>query len=281
MQYAVDPKGMRAHARYFVIYERQFMNLLNFSQAHLRFEEREVRQGAIAVAIFLAVYAGIFLLRRHVFARLKLLAARTTDPTLHRLIDDMHRHLTGPEIPVLAFYASTRHLDWPFYFHRGITILVIVLVGYRLTRVAQDAATFILRKAILNEKIFNESALRNITLLTNGVFWCAGGLLVLSNIGFNVSAILTGLGIGGVAVALAAQAALGDIFAAIMIILDRPFVVGDSIGLDKDWQGIVENIGFKTTRVRSGTGELLVIPNSVLTTNKLRNFSVGHRQEKT
>jgi small-conductance mechanosensitive channel len=96
-------------------------------------------------------------------------------------------------------------------------------------------------------------------------------LFVLSNLGFNVSSMLAGLGIGGVAVALAAQAVLGDLFSAFAIYLDRPFVVGDFIVVG-DKQGTVEQIGIKTTRVRSLSGEMLVFANSRLTSAEIQNF---------
>jgi len=86
-----------------------------------------------------------------------------------------------------------------------------------------------------------------------------------------VSSMLAGLGIGGVAVALAAQAVLGDLFSALAIYLDRPFVAGDFIVVG-DKQGTVEQIGIKTTRVRSLSGEMLVFANSKLTSADIQNF---------
>jgi small-conductance mechanosensitive channel len=94
---------------------------------------------------------------------------------------------------------------------------------------------------------------------------------VLSNLGFNITSMVAGLGISGIAVALAAQAVLGDLFAAVAIYLDKPFVVGDGIKIG-DIAGTVEHIGVKTTRVRSVNGELLVFPNSTLTSTRIQNF---------
>jgi small-conductance mechanosensitive channel len=78
-------------------------------------------------------------------------------------------------------------------------------------------------------------------------------LLVLDNLGVNVTALVTGLGVGGVAVALALQNILGDLFASLSIVLDKPFEVGDFINVD-NLNGTVESVGLKTTRVRSLTG---------------------------
>ena len=103
------------------------------------------------------------------------------------------------------------------------------------------------------------------------LLWSALLLLGLQNAGVNVSAALTGLGIGGVAVALAVQNILGDIFASVAIVLDRPFVIGDFI-IVGDLLGTVEHIGLKTTRLRSLSGEQLVISNAQLLQSSIRNY---------
>ena len=96
-------------------------------------------------------------------------------------------------------------------------------------------------------------------------------LLGLSNLGFDVTALIAGLGIGGVAVALALQNILGDLFASLSIVLDRPFVIGDFIVVG-DMSGTVEYVGLKTTRVRSLSGEQLVFANGDLLSARVRNF---------
>ena len=101
--------------------------------------------------------------------------------------------------------------------------------------------------------------------------WSAVLILSLDNLGVNVSALIAGLGIGGVAIALALQKILGDLFASLAIVLDRPFVLGDFLALD-DYLGSVENIGLKTTRLRSLSGEQLVFSNADLLASRIRNY---------
>lgn len=101
--------------------------------------------------------------------------------------------------------------------------------------------------------------------------WTAAVLLVVSNMGFDVSTLIAGLGIGGVAVALAAQNILGDLFASASIVLDKPFVLGDFIVVDAE-MGIVEYIGLKTTRLRSISGEQLVFANTDLLKSRIHNY---------
>ena len=103
------------------------------------------------------------------------------------------------------------------------------------------------------------------------ILWSALVLLGLQNAGVNVTALVTGLGIGGIAIALAVQNILGDLFASIAIVLDRPFVIGDFI-IVGDLKGSVEHIGLKTTRIRSLFGEQLVISNEALLKQSIRNY---------
>jgi small-conductance mechanosensitive channel len=101
--------------------------------------------------------------------------------------------------------------------------------------------------------------------------WSFALLLALDNLGFNITALLTGLGIGGVAVALAAQNILGDLFASISIALDKPFIIGDFIVVG-DQMGTVEYIGLKTTRLRSLSGEQIVFSNTDLLNSRIHNY---------
>jgi small-conductance mechanosensitive channel len=101
--------------------------------------------------------------------------------------------------------------------------------------------------------------------------WTLVVLLALENLGFNITTLLAGLGIGGVAMALAAQGVLGDIFASVTIALDKPFAIGDFITID-DIMGTVEHVGLKTTRLRSLSGEQIVLANSDLLKGRVRNF---------
>ncbi len=115
------------------------------------------------------------------------------------------------------------------------------------------------------------TTLRGVTIVSRTVLWTVLVLVALDNLGVNISALVAGLGIGGVAVALAAQNILGDLFASLSIVLDKPFVVGDFI-VTGELMGTVEHIGVKTTRLRSLSGEQLVFANSDLLGSRIRNF---------
>jgi small-conductance mechanosensitive channel len=109
------------------------------------------------------------------------------------------------------------------------------------------------------------------------VIWSLVVLVALDNLGVNITALLAGLGVGGVAVALALQNVLGDLFASLSIALDKPFVVGDNLTIDT-YTGVVEHIGIKTTRLRSENGEQIILSNADILKSRVRNF--GRMQEQ-
>lgn len=116
-----------------------------------------------------------------------------------------------------------------------------------------------------------------ISFIAGVLIWALVLLATLDNLGVNITALVAGLGIGGVAVALALQNVLGDLFASLSIALDRPFVVGDFLAID-NFLGSVEYIGIKTTRLRSLDGEQIIISNSDLLKSRVRNY--GRMRER-
>jgi len=116
-----------------------------------------------------------------------------------------------------------------------------------------------------------ERSLKGILNVIKLAIWGLAVILLLDNLGFKVSAVIAGLGIGGVAVALAAQAILGDLFSYFAIVFDRPFEIGDFIIIG-EYLGTIEYIGVKTTRIRSLGGEQLIFSNADLTNSRVRNY---------
>jgi small-conductance mechanosensitive channel len=120
-------------------------------------------------------------------------------------------------------------------------------------------------------KTFSRQSLKGIITLIKVVIWGIGITFLLDNLGFKISTVIAGLGIGGIAVALAAQTILGDLFNYFVIFFDRPFEVDDFIIIG-DYMGTIETIGIKTTRIRSLGGEQLVFSNTDLTNSRIRNY---------
>ena len=115
------------------------------------------------------------------------------------------------------------------------------------------------------------SATGVITVLVNVVVWLLAAILILDNLGVNVTALVAGLGVGGIAIGLAAQGIFSDLFAALAILFDRPFRVGDAISYGTS-TGTVEHIGLKTTRIRALSGEQLVMANTKLLEQQVANL---------
>jgi small-conductance mechanosensitive channel len=115
------------------------------------------------------------------------------------------------------------------------------------------------------------TALGALGFVAKAVVWTVFLLLVLQNLGVEITAILAGVSVGGIAVALAVQNVLGDLFGSLSIILDKPFVIGDFIVIG-EYSGTVEHVGLKSTRVRSLSGEQLVFSNSDLLSSRIRNY---------
>lgn len=115
------------------------------------------------------------------------------------------------------------------------------------------------------------SVVQGLSFVVRLIIWSIAFLLMADNLGYDVTALVAGLGITGIAVALALQNILGDLFASLSIILDKPFVIGDFI-IVGDLMGVVDKIGLKTTRIKSLSGEQLVFSNSDLLNSRIRNY---------
>lgn len=137
-----------------------------------------------------------------------------------------------------------------------------------------------IHSAIRKRTLRNPAAASSISLLQllgRMILFTIVFLFTLSNLGIKITTIIAGLGVGGIAVALALQRILGDLFSSLSIVLDKPFVVGDFIVIDQ-FMGEVEKIGLKTTRLRSLSGEQIIFSNSDLLATRIRNYKRMHER---
>jgi len=226
----------------------------------------------IALLTFLI---GIFiakLLKRFFFNRLLQWVARTNqciDDCLVRIIEKM-------AIPVLyfgTFYISLRSLTLNPVFSKFLNVLGITILTFYVVRFLISLITYLLNEYWLKKEahIRYESSIRALFPIIKVVFWGIGLFFLLDNLGFKISTVIASLGIGGIAIALASQNILGDLFNYFVILFDRPFEIGDFIIINEH-MGSIENIGIKTTRIRSLSGEQLIFANTDLTGSRVRNF---------
>lgn len=226
----------------------------------------------IAAAVFLATVWAFLVGRRLLLLQLRRWAARTATSVDDFAIELLER-IRMPECYLVGLYFGTRWLALPPRFDATLRTVVLIVVAYRTVNLLSVAVRHAVRLAMLGDEAdpSRRAAAQTLTGLLQFFLWISAGLFVLANLGFNITSMVAGLGIGGIAVALAAQAVLGDLFSAVAIFLDKPFEVGDFI-IFEDAMGTVEQIGIKTTRIRSLSGELLVVANGQLTSTRIRNF---------
>jgi len=175
---------------------------------------------------------------------------------------------------MVAIFIGAQFLTLPPKADRFIDHLTIVAVIAQAAFWASLAIRHWLGREIALKRQTDAGAATTVAVLgffAQLVLWSLVVLLALENLGFNITTLLAGLGIGGVAMALAAQGILGDVFASITIALDKPFAIGDFITLD-DLMGTVEHVGLKTTRLRSLSGEQIVLSNTDLLKARVHNF---------
>ena len=226
-----------------------------------------------ALVIALVSLAGLWSLRWFVRRRLLALSERTETG-----LDDVISHALGQTkllfLLLVALFLGSLALDLSpeldATLGRVAAIALILQAGIwtsaGLTRWLRRY-----RADTLEEDAASVTTMSAITFVGKLVLWTLVLLLVLDNLGVDVTALVAGLGVGGIAVALAVQNILGDLFASLSIVLDKPFVIGDFLAVG-DFLGRVEHIGLKTTRLRSLGGEQLVFSNADLLGSRIRNF---------
>lgn len=212
------------------------------------------------------------LFKKYVLNRLKRWADSTNTSIDDLLVKVIHKSLV-PALYFGAFYISLHTLDFSPRFERGLGIAAIILITLLFARAVILAANYGLQSSLKesHDSEGREKQLKGIHGLINFAIWAIALIFLLDNLGVKISAVVAGLGIGGIAVALAAQAVLGDLFSYFVIFFDKPFESWDFIVIG-DKMGVVENIGVKTTRIRALSGEQLVFSNTDLTNSRVHNF---------
>jgi len=226
-----------------------------------------------ALAIALGIFTAFLLLKRIVIRRLAAYARNTATPLDDFVADALAATWLLLLVP-LALYAAVQVLTLPERAERLVAQLAVIALllqsaiwGHRFVESWMRHTLHVKR----TEDAASASTVGVLGFLARLGLWSFALLLALDNLGFNITALLTGLGIGGLAVALAAQNILGDLFASISIALDKPFVIGDFIVVG-DQLGTVEYIGLKTTRLRSLSGEQIVFSNADLLNSRIHNY---------
>ena len=226
----------------------------------------------ICLGIFFGSVIVLIVFKQIVLSRLQKWSQKTKTTFDDFVVKIFHKNV----IPLLyfgAFYISIQHLVLLDVIKKFVNIVGVIIVTVMAIRLLVALSNYILYTFWIRpeQNEARERSLKGVLSVIKIIIWGIGIVFLLDNLGFKVSTVIAGLGIGGIAVALAAQTVLGDLFSFFSILFDRPFEVGDFVTIG-DYLGAVEYIGIKTTRIRSLGGEQLIFSNTDLTNSRVRNY---------
>lgn len=224
---------------------------------------------ALGILVLFLLVFKIFQLA--ILSRLKKLAKNTETDADDILIEAV-QSLKPPFYYFLSVYFVLPFLEIREDVLNIIKNILIVLIVYQVIRAVLVLVDYIFKKiSEKKEDTGTKLAFSYLSVFAKIMIWSFGLLLVLSNLGINITSLVAGLGIGGIAFAFAMQNILGDLFSSFAIFFDKPFLPGDFIQVG-DQRGVVKKIGIKTTRIQASQGEEIVFSNQELTSTQIHNF---------
>ena len=234
--------------------------------------DNTVRQYLTALAVIVGGIIVVLVFKKMIVQRLQKWAAKTPGEWDDFIVESFSRFV----VPILIWtivYWGVHLLELSDETERAIRIATSIILTYYFLRLISSVVMTMLKAGVRKREHGEEKIkqLGGLMILINLVIWFLGLVFLLSNWGIEVTPIIAGLGIGGIAVALAAQNILGDLFSYFVIFFDRPFEAGDFIIVD-DKMGTIEYVGIKTTHIRALGGEQIVIGNSNLTNSRIHNY---------
>jgi len=227
----------------------------------------------LAAAIATVVFLVLLMLRMLITAQLKRISERAKSdiwPVLQATV----RRTKWLFLLIIALFAGLLAVEIPPNIRHVVQSVTVIALLLQLGLWLAMALHVSVDRYHQRKMVEDPSEVTTLSLLKffgRIVIWSLVALLILDNIGVNITTLIAGLGVGGIAVALALQTVLGDLFASLSIVLDKPFEVGDFL-IVGDLMGTVEYVGLKTTRLRSLSGEQLVFSNSDLLNSRIRNY---------
>jgi small-conductance mechanosensitive channel len=228
----------------------------------------------LAIGMVLLLYGALLLIRTVVTKRLALLVQRTRTE-IDDVLVDLFADTKNAFLLLISIYFSLYLLVLPAtlitFIGTIVKVLLIIQMGLWMSRLIAFLIARRVKRNLVSDAD-DATVVSTLGVVIKGIIWAVVLLLVLDNIpGVQVTALIASLGITGIAVGLAVQNILGDLFASLSIALDKPFVIGDFINVG-EFSGTVEHVGLKSTRVRSLSGEQLVFGNNDLLSSRIRNF---------
>ncbi|MBU1166907.1 mechanosensitive ion channel family protein [Patescibacteria group bacterium] len=240
----------------------------------LTWGDNTVQEYFLAFVVFLVVLGGCMLIRQLVTTSIRK-ALKKKDNLEENALLQAFSALRTPFYVVVSLFLAIGFLNLPEVSRNIIHGLALVVAVFYAIKSLEKVIEFVFEKVKNSHRKrkeeFNPGPYNLLRDILKVVAWAIAVILILRNLGYDISGLLAGLGIGGLAVALALQNVLGDIFSYFSIQFDKPFQVGDFIEVGKE-SGTVTKIGIKSSRIRTIRGDELVMPNAKLTSVHLRNF---------
>lgn len=236
-----------------------------------RFHDNTILQWGMALLAFLATFTILPFVRRYVRTLRKRYTA-TTHPIALEIVSLFADRTRVWFLWALALWIAESLLVVPRQVDRVFDSVMVVLTALQIGMWAQAAVGFLLHhRRGVRQDVDLTGSLAIVNFVAGVAIWALVLLLALDNLGVNITALVAGLGIGGIAVALALQAVLGDLLASLSIALDKPFIVGDVLAVGGA-TGKVEKIGISSTRLRSVDGEQIIMSNGDLLKARIHNY---------
>ena len=231
-----------------------------------------VKDWIVALSIMMVAFVLLRLFQFVVVRKLRKFAA-TTSTSIDDFAIAVLQNSVMPLLYILAINFGLGYIVISAKAANIIHVALLLVVTFFVLRIITSTIGYLFKQALTRKEKtpLREKQAKGILLIIQIVVWAIGILFLIDNLGFDITTLVAGLGIGGIAIALAAQTVLGDLFSYLVIFFDKPFEIGDFI-IVEDKMGTVEYIGIKTTRLRTLGGEQLICSNTDLTNSRVHNY---------
>ncbi|NCC70294.1 mechanosensitive ion channel family protein [bacterium] len=246
----------------------KFLNTIIFNYS--------IKNIIISLGIFFGFIIIFYIFKKFIIKKLEKIIKKTKN-NLENLLLNPIKEIKPLFYIIISLFFALKYLELPIFINKYFGIFVYIYIVYEIIRFLTNIFEYTIKKKIGEKEEYNKTAISGINIIVKIILWSSGLLLVLSNLGVNISALIASLGIGGIAIAFALQNILSDIFSSFSIYFDKPFEEEDFIIVGED-MGTVKKIGIKSTRITSITGEEIIIPNKNLTAEKVKNYKGMERR---
>ncbi len=240
-----------------------FNQILNYY-----FWNNSLKDYLIALGFFILAVIALRIFKHIVIVKIKKIADHTKtefDDLLIKAVDS----IGWPFYLFFSLYFAFKFIIAPQILEKIVFYFLLISGIYYIVKGIQKIIDYGFHKLV--KKRQDPSIVNLLSKITKIVLWGIAAIIILQNLGYNISTLAAGLGIGGLAIAFAIQNILGDIFASFSIYFDKPFQIGDFIIIGKD-MGTVKKIGIKSTRIQTLQGEELIVSNKELTESRIHNY---------